>query len=265
VPQISGTIGIDEAGVYFAGWDTPSPPEDGGNYGPFGFVGRVPLAGGQVETLATPPQGVGTIAVGASYVAWAGSDATVYAVPLGGGAVTTVVGPWPVSGPGSSLAMTGPNVVWPVWNSAIPNSEIVSVPIAGGPATTVVSGVRALTLAVDATNVYWTDADSCEIGAAPIAGGSPTSLAQLVSDCPGSSTLLASDGVALYYATYAAPCSGGASSCTLAFAKVPVGGGAPVTLATQSEGMDGNPPAVAVDDTSLYFTSDNGLFKVTPK
>jgi hypothetical protein len=41
--------------------------------------------------------------------------------------------------------------------------------------------------------------------------------------------------------------------------KVPVGGGAPTTLSTMATGV------VAIDSTSVYWTSGNSVYRLTPK
>ena len=53
------------------------------------------------------------------------------------------------------------------------------VPLAGGTAETLATGVRTVTsFAIDAANIYWTDQLANIVGKVPLAGGASTTIAE---------------------------------------------------------------------------------------
>jgi hypothetical protein len=87
------------------------------------------------------------------------------------------------------------NVYWTTGNAG----TVLEQPLAGGAVTTLASGQSAPSyIAVDATNVYFTDdASAGAVVRVPIAGGSPVTLVSGVMQ-PGAITL---DATAIYYLT----------------------------------------------------------------
>lgn len=168
--------------------------------------------------------------------------------------------------------------------------SVMTCPIAGcnNAPTTLVSGIDSpQTLAVDATNVYWTDpvaqtVDKCAIGGC---GNTPTVLASGVGDVLG----LAVDATSVYWAqgsVMQVPIAGG-SPTTLActdstdvavdsanvycldsdnpggMSEAPKAAGSAVTsLWTSSGGV--SPVALAVDGTSVYWTSSDNEVRRVP-
>ena len=107
-----------------------------------------------------------------------------------------------------------------------------------------------MAIAVDAANVYWTEA-SGNVMQAPLGGGTPFTLA---SGQPGP-TGIAVQGGSVYWLDLGSA----SSSSDAAINTVPVGGGAIVTLAHQVAGCDigagGEPNVIAVDSTSVYYSA----------
>ncbi len=76
------------------------------------------------------------------------------------------------------ILVTAANAYW--WAYSYPGSTgiryLMSVPLTGGTAAPIATGVLADTLALDATHIYWTDYDDGLIMSLPLAGGIPTTL-----------------------------------------------------------------------------------------
>ncbi|MGH7439380.1 MAG: hypothetical protein ACRENE_27140 [Polyangiaceae bacterium] len=140
----------------------------------------------------------------------------------------------------------------------------------GGGALTLASGQASPeAIAVDSTNVYWTNLGSLSGGTertggavmkVPIGGGTPTTLAGVLAPAN-----LAVDATDVYFATYGL----NGTDCTVA--RVPTTGGNPVILAS---GIAGGSGFVALDSTSVYWSHDacdasgtscNGAVMRTPK
>ena len=105
-------------------------------------------------------------------------------------------------------------------------------------------------LAVDATSVYWANVGASGTMAAvilkaPLAGGTPVTLAALDSDEPQS---MAVDATNLYWTSFGDwPVTANGTVM-----KVSLAGGTPVTLATGQAA----PGGIAIDATSVYWTNE---------
>jgi hypothetical protein len=163
VPQVAGaeigagnlpnTITVDATSVYFLTTGENGNPSQ---------VLSVPVGGGQPTVLASEPGEILAIAIDSTNVYYEPSN-VLKSVPLNGGppaVLATVTG----SGGGWAIAPNGANVY-------VLNSDVYSVPVGGGSASLIVSSGSEsgdwLAMAVDSTQVFWTDIVAGTIGRAP--------------------------------------------------------------------------------------------------
>lgn len=241
-----------------------------------GSIMKVPLGGGTPTTLATTtlisghsdPMG---IALDSSNVYWVDAyGGAVAKVPIGGGSQTLIAtgltSPWNLSLQGGSLYWTeltnpanvakvstgGGTVTTLVSNLNAPfgivtdstsayfagGTFVAKVPLGGGTVTTLATGGQPYRLAINSTDLFWSDPPAGTILSVPIGGGSTTTV--------GSSLThpleLALDASNIYW------------TCNWCgtVSKMPIGGGTVTTLA----GGLTNPVGIAVDSTYVYY-SDN--------
>jgi len=119
-------------------------------------------------------------------------------------------------------------------------------------------------LASDGQYLYWWDGDSVFDDA----GNATSYFARMAIDGTGFQYLAAMadpvgtiviDGDWVYYGSYACRPADGTLQCTGSVGKFPKVGGSLTTLS------DERAIAIAVDETSVYWASDLGLRKLTPK
>jgi hypothetical protein len=134
-----------------------------------GTVERAPLAGGgQSLTLAAMQSYPEGIALDSANVYWATSG-TVMKVPIGGGQPQTLalapgINPgWGGIDVDTGIAVDGANVYFADYQGR----AIKKVPIDGGSAVVVAKGTYPLGIALDDTYVYWTDHGSGYVFSAP--------------------------------------------------------------------------------------------------
>ena len=143
------------------------------------------------------------------------------------------------------------------------DGAIQSVSKTGGAVTSVVPGVAASALAVDAVNLYWSAKDG--LHKMPLSGGTDTLLGVPENPEPTAQGRMAAgaiavDGTNVYYAqnSFAGPGIIG---------YIPIAGGPPTTLAS---GRAGTLEAIAVDDRNVYWvegsaTIQQGAIAAVPK
>lgn len=96
---------------------------------------------------------------------------SVMRMPLAGGTVTSLTPTLSDSG-ATGIAVNATSIYWGASNSALNVT-----PLAGGAVTTLVSGEQdPMGVAVDASDVYWTDFYSGSVKKMPLAGGVVTTL-----------------------------------------------------------------------------------------
>jgi hypothetical protein len=215
-----------------------------------GTVMGMPIAGGALATLGTAQANPGALAVVAgaatSQVVW--TNASVF----GTGSAMTIQAPTPghVQGTLQALALNTTLVAHPaaiavdatfayvLGIGGADNAIERTNAFGGGTASTVTSasGLIGCGLAVDGTNVYWSQLGA-GIMKAPKTGGSAV---PLTSASPGPSGI-ALDANDVY----------GIDSTTSSVLKIPLDGSSIVTLATAQQG----PFGVAVDSANVYWTN----------
>jgi hypothetical protein len=227
-------IAVDATSVYWtmASSILPSPVS--------GFIMKVPIGGGTPVTLAST-RSPGFIAVDSTSVYWtdAGTgtgDGTVMKATLDGKQVTTLA-QTPLPG---DIVVDSTNVYWLDNDPNSNNASVRMVPLRGGAPTTLAvttaEDLGAMSLAVDATGIYWTMGtyDGAAIMRLPRSPGP----AGIIATGRGFSFKpLALRAGSIYWAD------------GRGLMKVPFVGGLPVLVAAGVEPSD-----IAVDSTGVYWT-----------
>jgi hypothetical protein len=200
------------------------------------------LDGRCLTKLASDYAGAG-IAVNSSAVFWTADDGRVRRLPLQGGLQTTLaskeVGP-------SGITLDAVNAYWIDYGSG----GVVKEPLGGGTRTTLTSQ-KGIYIAVDETNVYWTNDAVMKV---PKAGGTPLTLA--TGDLTLSKHGIAVNSTDVYWAEFNYACGGTDQPCSPGLGRVmrvPVGGGTPSVVASRQSGAD----SIALDATHVYWTNYN--------
>ncbi len=211
----------------------------------FDELDTVSLAGGTMATLSTNDVGAPVAVDSANAYFGQYQPAALVALPLDGGAAVSLA-PAVLA----ALVVDSQYAYWTEGGTGVADGSIQRVPLTGGSALTIASGlVSPNSLAIDATNVYWVDADQGgSVESAPIGGGTARVLAAglgglygLVVDSASAYTLVGSEVI-----------------------KVPLGGGAVTTIANNAY------RGAVVSSTSVYFVGVSPLgapsiVQVTPK
>ncbi len=235
-------LAVDAANLY---WDTVTFGPSGPTYA----LNRMPQAGGATATLATAATGAGGAVVsdGTTVFFASGADCNInfsscpageiLAVPVGGGAVTTLV--MQQGAPISALALDASNVYFATAGQSAFTGSIARVAMTGGAVTTLAAGVGSpLQLLRTGSTLVWRADTEGAVVAMPVSGGTPTTLTsgQLVAQ------VITADATTVFIGTV-----------TGVIETVPLDGGALSTLTSTSL----HAPGALVVDTSLYWAGSD--------
>lgn len=195
-------------------------------------------------TLAPSSMPVG-IAVDSTSVYWTDdSSGTVNKVPIQGGTPTTLA-----SGEmePAFLALDSTSLYWIAGDSN--GGFVKKVPLAGGTVTTLATTRGVAGIALDAQNVYWTDAVDGSVMSVPITGGTPTTLTTGENNPTFSIGQIAVHGTKLYWTRVE-------SVTAPEIMTMPTTGGTPSVFATGPTCPNANlcvPQFIAVDNSNVYW------------
>ena len=219
---------------------------------------KVPLGGGTAITLA---KGVlpKAIAVDGTSVYWTDTDRSmaqsVLKVPVNGGAAVTLGS---LAQPGSAPAQWGPLTVGSsnvYWLGLASHTELLKVPIGGGALTTLHSAKGGRGVAVNATDVFWTDRNDGTILRIPLGGGAVTTIASKLQ----APSALALDASNVYWCDHENDGSHGRVM------KVPASGGTPTVIASgQALADNDTSQRLALYGASVYWLEANAVM-MAPK
>lgn len=201
-------------------------------------VATVPIGGGNVKPLATTMQPATGIAIDSTTVYWSEQFGGLSKVPIGGGSSVQLV---PASSEGPAFpAVSGTSLFWV--SLAVGGSTIKKISTPGGAVTVLAAGIDEGELVVDKSNVYWAGASTKQINAIPVGGGPVT----VLGTTPYPPYGLAQDEEYLYISS---------NDAMGAILKMPKTGGEPQVIASGH----GFVPSLAVDATSVYWASNDGM------
>jgi hypothetical protein len=223
-------------------------------------VMKMPVAGGNATPLVPGEDAPGGMTSDATHLYWATNlEQRVMKVPLAGGVPVELAA---TGGYPESVAVDGTSVYWGEGasdNVAISMGKIMKVPVGGGRSVTLATNVaQPDNVTVGATDVYFTAGDRSMDGTGvimkvPLGGGATTTLVSGLNINP--SIAIAIDDASLYYGANVGP---GNHSLLM---KMPLQGGAPTAIAS----LASPPLSIVIDATSVYFTDEAFVIKVTPK
>jgi hypothetical protein len=260
LPSVDGGRGGSSGGAGDASGSTEvdgSVEDSSGGCGAGTTSWTASAPGGELILLASGQSYPFSIVVDAANAYWTNDQAGVMKVPVGGGAVSSLI----AGRSGAGIAIDSTNVYWtqtfvcPPGNTCPPYSgEIQSSPLGPGtPTTLAVSYTQSYFVAVDATSVY----SSSPIGLQKVAidGGTPVSLwstpmPATSSDMIGVPYVIAVANGRLYAAFNPSSSTGGTPAGSIQF--IPVGGGNPVTIYSAQNAWI---TSIAVDSTNIYWTN----------
>jgi hypothetical protein len=180
-------IGLDATNVYWAddlnGGGIYAAPIDGSGTG--------------MKIISSAPNGPCHIAVQASRLYWLGypGQDTVESGPTTGGTATRLYALPENLGGSWAIAVNATRIYW----TEMVQGLLISLPLAGGSATTLATAYRAYGVAVDGQRVYWSDGPT--IRSLPLDGSGPAIIHATGQSVPWD---LAVDGAAIYWVDWGA-------------------------------------------------------------
>lgn len=205
---------------------------------------RAPLAGGMPSVLTLIPNWSSYgIAINGGFIFWTNDSAhTVMKVPIIGGAAMQLAA---VGGNAYGLDVDATNVYW--LGSGLKKASV------NGGAIMVLANTGGIHVAVDGSNAYWANYGSGQVFKCALSACVP----MLVIDKQNYPEVVVVDATHIYWTT---------RGTVPAFKdgtimKAPIAGGDVVQLAS----AQARPLGLAVDASSVYWTSDNGTIKKAPK
>jgi hypothetical protein len=201
-----------------------------------GSIMKVALGGGTPIALATNRDSPTALAVSATNVYWA-EGSGLAEVPLSGS--TTPIVLWTGIGVTTAGVAVDARNVYVTVSDVGATGFVAQIPLNGLGETYLASNLDyPQGIAVDTTNVYWTNWMGATVSEEPIGGTGAAALASNQDDPYG----IAIDATSVYWTTQ------GLNGSVL---KVAISGGKPIVLATNQV----YPTAIAVDATSVYWTN----------
>jgi hypothetical protein len=220
-----------------------------------GGVRSVPRTGGTVTQLQGSSVLGGFITAHDDRVYWTNDESAVASSAVAGGDEMTLVTTHEPIG----IAVDDQNVYWSTFGSNVNNLGTVDkMPLAGGPTTVLASGLATVgPIAVDATNVYWTDMLG-GVSSVPIAGGAVTTLVPPQYAIPPNTILddsppdIAVDATAVYWTS--TPLDHSAPTVN----RLLLGGGPinTITDVTILATLASQPAGLTVDASRVYWVED---------
>jgi hypothetical protein len=245
-------------------WSTIESVDDAGAAVEKSQILRTPRGGGAATVLLSDANITTALAIDGQNLYFggrsssAGATGALMAMPLSGGAATTLATP-PAGMNIDAVAVGGQAVYWATHmysQDNVPSGTLSKLVLATGAVSTVAATVLPAAVAVGAGGVYWTD--NGKVLMVGLEGGSATVIATSETGVTGP---VAVDATSVYW-------SDGASIW-----KAPLGGGTPTALASLAQGW-GGATGLAVDEASIYWATQAPcasslgcalVQKVTPK
>jgi hypothetical protein len=219
-------------------------------------IDHVPIVGGTVSTfgLGNPPQGV-AVSSGEMYFTGFNDPGTVASWPISPTGRSTPQILAQNQGSLGTIVVTSQAAFWVDESNPGTVTEYL---FSGATPTPFASGQNTpMGLAVDATNVYWTNEGDGTVMKKPLAGGNAT----MVASGQNEPRAIAVDATSAYWVN----AGSGGTNQDGAVMKAPLGGGTAIVLAPNQS----FPYSIAVDASNVYWTTvsiftaqEGGVFKL---
>ena len=251
-----GSSSGSDSGGSSSGSDSGGSQDSGATDGGFCLTSTNTAPGYTAVALACGQKTPSGIAVHNGVVYWTNyvAGGEVMSVPEAGGTPTIIATnqdfPWAIAVDDSNVYWTNyDNGYGPSAGGSTTSGTVMKVPLTGGTPVTLAQGLQnPWGIALDATNVYFSNAGGGTIKSVPIAGGNVTVLA---------SGLLQPEGIAVqngvvYWVNYA----GTTVNNNFYVESVATTGGTPKVLSSSTDAFEGF--GLAVNATSIFLSTEQG-------